>query len=133
MPSASCYNPINTGFELFHQNLLTNISHIPENVLSLLKTKIQNDSDDHRQFKIYPKMFKSFNSEQFVKIYYDPTKRIEGKIKRRVRKIKSKVGKDEYSKIYPTGSSPGKFYGNAKMYKLPKNGNINNLPLRTII
>ena len=80
-------------------------------------------------------MFKHImlDNEQFLKIYDDPTKRIEGKIRRCVRKIKSKVSKDEFSNIYPTGYSPGTFYGNAKMQKLPKNGNINDLPLRPII
>ena len=36
-------------------------------------------------------------------------------------------------KIYPIGSSSGKFYGKAKMHKPKKNGNINDLPLRPIL
>ena len=40
--SASFYNAINRGFELFYQNLLTNISQIPNDRLFLFKTKIRN-------------------------------------------------------------------------------------------
>ena len=38
-----------------------------------------------------------------------------------------------YSKIYPTGSSLGRFYGFAKLYKVKCNGAVEDLPLRTII
>ena len=38
-----------------------------------------------------------------------------------------------YSKIYPTGSSPGRFYGTAKLNKLKDNGTVEDLPLRPII
>ena len=41
----------------------------------------------------------------------DPMKRIESKIQRCVRKIKSKFTKYENSKLYLTGYAPGKFYG----------------------
>ena len=37
-----------------------------------------------------------------------------------------------YSKLYPSGSCPGKFYETAKMYKLLTN-NANNLPLHPVI
>ena len=50
----------------------------------------------------------------FAKITDNPTKRIESKIQRCVRKLKSKITKEEYSKLYPAGSNPGKFYGTAK-------------------
>ena len=36
-------------------------------------------------------------------------------------------------RIYPTGSASGKFYGMAKRHKIPVNGTINHLPLRSII
>ena len=32
-----------------------------------------------------------------------------------------------------TGSSPGKFYGTGKVHKLPKNGNVDQLPIRPIV
>ena len=37
-----------------------------------------------------------------------------------------------YSKLYPSGSCPGKFYGIAKMHKLLAN-NVDDLPLRPVI
>ena len=43
---------------------------------------------------------------------------------------KSKITKDEYSKLYPTGSNPRKFYGIAKIDKLSYNDTIDQLPLR---
>ena len=42
------------------------------------------------------------SNEQFIKIYDDTTKRIEGKIQRCVQKLKNKVSKDEYSIIGTT-------------------------------
>ena len=38
-----------------------------------------------------------------------------------------------YSKIYSTGSAPGKLDGTAKIYKLSPNDTINELPLRPIV
>ena len=73
------------------------------------------------------------DNEKFIKITDDPTKRIECKIQRRVRKIKNKISKKEYLQLYPTGSSPGKFYETAKIHKLPNGGNITELPLRPIV
>ena len=69
------------------------------------------------------------DNEKFVKITDDATKRIECKIERCVRKIKNKTSKTEYLELYPTGSSPGKFYGTAKIHKLPNGGNILNFLL----
>ena len=41
--------------------------------------------------------------------------------------------KEVYQKLYPTGSSPGKFYGTAKIHKLQPNQGVDELPLRPII
>ena len=49
-------------------------------------------------------------NERFLKINDDPTKHIGSKIERCVRKLKIKIAKGEYSKLYPTSSNPGKFY-----------------------
>ena len=73
------------------------------------------------------------NTEQLQKLDIDPTKPIEVKIQRAVRKIKSHLSNQEYMRIYPTGSAPGKFYGMVKKHKIPVNGTINDLPLRPII
>ena len=39
----------------------------------------------------------------------------------------------QYKKLYPTGSCPSKFYGTAKMHKLPVKGGINELPICPIV
>ena len=41
--------------------------------------------------------------------------------------------KEVYQKLYPTGSSPGKFYETSKIHKLSSNQGIDELPLRPII
>ena len=69
------------------------------------------------------------SSNQFKHIPNEPTK---SKVQQTFRKIKSKLS-EEYKKFYRTGSCPGKFYGIAKIYKLPVNGGINELPIRRIV
>ena len=74
------------------------------------------------------------NTQQFIKLNNDPTKSTEGKIQRAIRNVKSKIIEQDYKKIYPTGSSPGRFYATAKLHKMPENDNdIKNLPIRPII
>ena len=68
-------------------------------------------------------------NDNFIKLTDDPTKSIEGKIERAIGKIKSKLSKDEYNKIYPTGSASGKLYGTAKVNKMAKIDNIDNPPI----
>ena len=62
------------------------------------------------------KCWNILNTEQFWKLDKDPTKSIEAKIQRAVRKIKCHLSNQEYMKIYLTGSAPGKFYGTAKKH-----------------
>ena len=50
-----------------------------------------------------------------------------------LRNIKTKLSEQEYKVLYPSGSSPGKFYGTAKIHKVPRNGNIDQLPIRPIV
>ena len=71
-------------------------------------------------------------TKQFSKLDYDPTSKLESKVQRSLRKIKSKLPENVYKKLYPTGSYPGKFYGNAKVHKLSTN-NIDDLTLRPIL
>ena len=73
------------------------------------------------------------NTKQFKKLDNDPTKTTEGKIQRMLRRIKPKLSEHEYKVLYPSGSSPGKFYGTAKIHKVPRNGNIDQLPIRPIV
>ena len=72
------------------------------------------------------------STKQFLSVETDPTKTLETKVQRILRKIKSKVSEQEYKRLHPTGSRPGKFYGTAKMHDLPLNGNVDDAPLRPI-
>ena len=73
------------------------------------------------------------STSQFAEIDHYPTAYIEEKVQRTLRKIKSKLPSFVYSKIYPTGSSAGKFYGTAKLHKVSNNSTVEHLPLRPII
>ena len=79
------------------------------------------------------KCFTLLNTSQFNKLTEDPTHATEWKIQRVSPKIKLKVPSNIYSKIYPTGSAPGKFYGTSKIHKLLPKDTINELPLRPIV
>ena len=57
------------------------------------------------------------STKQFQKLKLHPTKSIEEKVQRIVRKIKSKITIQEYKRLYPRGSCRGKFYGTAKLHK----------------
>ena len=72
------------------------------------------------------------DSKQFTKLDQDPTCYMENKVQRTLRKVKVTMSQNVYSKLYPSGSCPGKFYGTAKLYKLLSN-NVDDLPLRPII
>ena len=72
-------------------------------------------------------------TKQFKQVDSDPTKTLESKVQRSLRKLKSKLSPYACKKLYPTGSSPGKFYGTTKLHKLPANGEIDNLPIRPIV
>ena len=71
------------------------------------------------------------NTSQLNKLTRDPTHAAELKIQRNV--IKLELPSNIYSKIYPTGSASGKFYGIAKIHKLSPNDTINELPLKRIV
>ena len=47
--------------------------------------------------------------------------------------IKNVFVKREYKRLYPTGSKPSSFYGNAKVHKLKKGEGWKELTLRPII
>ena len=74
------------------------------------------------------------DTNQFTKLRANSTKKTEEKIEQVLRKIKTNFSTQEYSTIYPSGSCPGKCYGTVKIYKLPENGNIEELlPIRLIV
>ena len=47
--------------------------------------------------------------------------------------MKRRLTVQEYCQLYPTGSDPGRFYGTAKLHKLPANDTIEELPIRPIV
>ena len=71
--------------------------------------------------KYFDKCLTILNTEQFVQLQKDPTSSLEGKVQCTLRKINQKLPTDVYAKLYPTGSSPGKFYGTGKIHKLAIN------------
>ena len=83
--------------------------------------------------KCIEKCLSIVNGSQFLQVDKDTTVSIERKVQRTLRKIKDKIPVRLYSKIYPTGSSPGRFYGTVKLHKVKDNGTVEDLPLRPII
>ena len=73
------------------------------------------------------------DSNKFTELYHDSTDSVERKVQRTLRKVKTKLPSNIFSKVYPTGSSPGKLYGTAKIHKIDTNEKVNDLPIRPII
>ena len=73
------------------------------------------------------------DTNQFIKLSTDPTKKTEKKIQHNLQKIKRSFSTQEYSTIYPTGSCSGKFYGTTKAHNLPENRNVDLLPNRPVV
>ena len=48
-------------------------------------------------------------------------------------KIKPYLTNQEYKRLHPSGSTPGKFYGTAKLHKISINDVADKLPIRPII
>ena len=78
------------------------------------------------------KFLEMLNTKRFSKMIIDPTKLREATIQRVVRKIKNKRTTQEYNRLYPTGSFPGKFYRTAETHKLISNDKVDQLPVRSI-
>ena len=83
--------------------------------------------------KCIEKCLSIVNGSQFLQVDKDTTVSIERKVQRTLRKIKDKIPALLYSKVYPTRSSTGRFYGTAKLHKVKDNGTVEDLPLRPII
>ena len=83
--------------------------------------------------KYLEKCFILCNSEQFVQLNEDPTKTNERKVQRMLRKIKPNLADQEYKRLYPSGSAPGKSYGTANLHKISINDGVDKLPIRPII
>ena len=50
-----------------------------------------------------------------------------------LRKIKPKLSEHKHKVLYPSGSSPGKFYDTAKIHKVSESGSIDQLPIRPLV
>ena len=83
--------------------------------------------------KYHEKCLELLNTDQFTKLNHDLTKKIEAKIQRVLRKIKTNITSQDYSRLYPTGSYPGKFYGTAKIHKILPTDNVDKLRIRPIV
>ena len=83
--------------------------------------------------KYFDKCLAILNTEQFVQLQKHTTSSLEREVQCTLRKIKQKLPTDVHAKLYPTGSSPGKFYGTAKAHKLAINDTVKELPLCHII
>ena len=79
------------------------------------------------------KCLEILETNQFTKLNHNPTKSVEVKIQRLLRKPKSRMSQKQYYQLYPTGPCAEKFYGATKIHKLPPDGNKSKLPLRPII
>ena len=83
--------------------------------------------------KYVEKCFSIINTNKLKKLDKNPTVSYEVKIQRTLRKMKPRFTLQEYNKVYPTGSNPGKLYCTAKIRKLPELGTVDQLPLRPIV
>ena len=65
------YNSIKTEFELFYQNILRDISHIPEQTLAHVKTKLRNTCEKYCKTKIpwkYKEVIKKLSNNNSIAI-----------------------------------------------------------------
>ena len=135
---------------------MKDISHLNNDVLTRLKTKLRHTCHKYSRIKVpykyrnvitnlrrnrqlvilkqdkgrgivlldktkyVEKCFSIINTSKFKKLDKNPTVSYEAKIRRTLRKMKSRFTLQEYNKVYPTGSNAGKLYGTAKIHKLPE-------------
>ena len=60
-----------------------------------------------------------FETSNFQKLDMDPTQKFEKKVPTSLQNIKKAIGEEEYKKIYPSGSNPGKFTEQQKYTNSP--------------
>ena len=83
--------------------------------------------------KYTQKCLEMLNTKQFSKSSIEQTKKTEANIQRVLQKIKNKLTIQEYYRLYPTESCPGKFYRTARIHKLKLNDKVDQLPIRLIV
>ena len=80
--------------------------------------------------KIYiEKCLNLIDTYSFIQLDHDPAKVIAGKIQRFIVKITTELTKQEYSRFYRTGSSPGNFMVQPDDTNLKKGSSIDDLSL----
>ena len=79
------------------------------------------------------KCCKILETGHIKKLETNPKKKVEGQLQRMLRNIKNVFTEKEYKLLYPTGSKPGSFYGNATVHKLKKGQGLKELKLRPIV
>ena len=57
------------------------------------------------------KCLEHLNTDNFRELGQDKTKTIEEAIQKALYEVKDAIGEEEYRKIYPSGSNPGKYTG----------------------
>ena len=71
---------------------------------------------------------------EFEELVNDPTSTLQTHVQKTLREMKKKFSKAEYSRLYPSSSQPGLFFGLAKVHKLKEGQtDVNDLPLRPVI
>ena len=60
-------------------------------------------------------------NDRFKTLDHDPTKKTEEKIQPILRKMKNRLSRQKYLRLYTSGSCPGKFYGTAEVQKISEN------------
>ena len=141
---------IHTEFEQLHQNLVKDISHIPDDNFTRLKTKLRSTCERHSRIHVshkYKTIVDSLSKNQSICIMKQDKERgvvvmdrskCENKIQRELRTLKTRLTIQKYRHLYLPGSNPGRFYGTAKLHKLPQppyppNSTIEELPIRSIV
>ena len=106
---------------------------LPDNSINEVKLKLRRTCENHsknrgpyKYKKVINDLSKNNNTVVMRKekekrvVTMDKTKQfgkdIEAKIQRVLRKIKTNISSQEYSRLSPTGYSPGKVFGTAKIY-----------------
>ena len=122
IPTKSKDVAIEVEFEQFYQGLLRNLTHIPENELTSLKTTLRSTCEKYSKIHVpykYKKVTDNLSKNKNI-VILKQDKGTGVVIQNVLRKIKSKFSEQEYKRLYPTGSAPARFYGTAKIHNLKK-------------
>ena len=129
----SCENYSNIPFVKKNNDVIANL--VRNNNIFIIKQDKGHGVVLMDKSKYTEKCLQHLDTENFVKQPTDNTKTIENKVQRVLLKIKKKLDKNTYERLYPSGSNPGRFYGTAKVHKLEPQDitNIEKLTISPII